>query len=242
MSEVTFHHCTLEHINFQFTGLNTKLALQNTAVSHCTTPNSDLPLFFMQTLYNFNATLSIKNSTFLHNKSPIIYAMQFEEIFMEDTLFLKNGKDIFSNMSMLTVSGSYVILKTSSFFNTLGTVVEVQNVKNFTVRKAIFIGNKGVSSCLLVKQHSNISFTDMIFKQNSNPVVFVRDNDGVNILIKVRFIPLYLLSLTYYIYLVYIVTFFIYLPLAHSFYFIPNLSIYFHTSIFIFFLPSSPMI
>ena len=188
MSKVTFQHCTLEHVNFQFTGLNTNLLIQNTAVSHCSSQSTEIPLFFMQILYNYSTSIFIQNSTFSYNKSPIIYAMQFQEIFIEDTLFLKNGKDI-SSSPLLTVSGSSVILKNSIFNHTLGTAIEVKNVKNFKASKVVFLCNNGsTGSCLVVKRHSNVSLVDTIFKQNTNPVVFVKDNDGINILLKVWFI------------------------------------------------------
>ncbi|CAB4031051.1 Hypothetical predicted protein [Paramuricea clavata] len=184
MSKVTFQHCTLEHVNFQFTGLNTNLLIQNTAVSHCSSQSTEIPLFFMQILYNYSTSIFIQNSTFSYNKSPIIYAMQFQEIFMEDTLFLKNGKDI-SSLPLLTVSGSSVVLKNSIFNHTLGTSIEVKNVKNFKASKVVFLSNNGsIGSCLVVKRHSNVSLVDTIFKQNTNPVVFVKDNDGINILLK----------------------------------------------------------
>ena len=103
-------------------------------------------------------------------------------------MFLTNGKEVVSSLSMLTVSGSSVILKNSNFTYTLGTVIEVKNVKNFMVGEAFFLGNKGsASSCILVKGHNNISLQDTVFKQNTNPIVSVRDNDGVSISLKVRF-------------------------------------------------------
>ncbi len=139
----------------------------------------------MQILYNYGASIFIQNSTFSFNKSPIIYAMQFEEIFIEDTLFLKNGKDV-SSFSMLAVSGSSVVIKNSNFNHILGTAIEVKNVKNFTASKVVFLSNNGsTGSCLVVKRHSNVTLVETIFKENTNPVVSVRNNDGVNISLQV---------------------------------------------------------
>ena len=187
LCNITFHNCTFEDTNLQFTGLNTNLLIRNTLVRNCSSQGTNIPLFFMQLFYNYAARLFIQNSKFLYNKSPIIYAMQFEEILVQDTLFLKNGKDITSSTSMVKVSGSSVILRNSIVNGTLGPAIEVKNVNDFTSNKVVFVSNNGTTaSCLVVKNHSNVSLVDTAFKQNTNPVISVND-DGINISLKVCF-------------------------------------------------------
>ena len=195
MSKVAFQHCSFHHIKFQYTGLNTNLFIQDTVVTYCTSADTNLPLFFMQTLYNYNASIFIKNVEFSHNKSPIIYATQFEEIFMDGTSFVMNGKDI-SNLSLVTISGSYITLKHSTFNHTLGTAIEIKNAKNFTGSNIVFLSNNGsVGSCLVVKRHSNVNLLHTVFRQNSNPVVYVKDKDDVKILLQVCLIIIFILHL-----------------------------------------------
>lgn len=187
-SEVSFWHCTFENLNFYFTGLSLNLSIQNTTIRNCSSQSTHLPLFFMQVLsYSYDTTIFIQNSTFSNNRSPIMYALQFHQIHLENVLFLKNGRDLI-NMPMLTVSGSSVIIEKSLFSLNLGTAINVKNVGKFRVSKVQFLSNNVLNgSCLVVKRHSNVSLVDTIFKQNTNPVVFLKDGDGVQVLLKVWF-------------------------------------------------------
>ena len=145
--------------------------------------------------------------------------MQFQEILIQNTSFLRNGKDITSDTSMVKVSGSSVTLKNSVVNRTLGTAIEVKNVKDFTADGVLFLFNNGsAGSCLVVKNHSNVSLVDTIFKQNTNPVIDVKNNDGINISLEVWFIsslPFYSLSLFFFD--TYFILFFLLFPFSFIF-------------------------
>lgn len=184
-SYITFEHSLLENSNVQFTGINTNFVILDTSVNNCTSGDPNLPLFLLHTTYSYQAEVFISNSTFSNNLSPIFYAIQLHGIYVRNSIFLKNGIRVSSNGSLMTIGASSVTLEDVEINQTLGTGIEVNSVKHFIARNLVFVANDGFNgSCLLVHRHSNISLVHSFFNHNANPVIYIKDKDNVNIIVK----------------------------------------------------------
>lgn len=186
-SDVKFENSLLQDSYIQFTGLNTNLAIFNTSVSNCTSGERDIPLFLLQTMYSYQASLFIDNSTFSNNPTPILYATQLHDISVENTIYLKNGQTTPTNGSLITISALSILLRDLKFNQSSQTPIKVLDVTiNLTARNLVFSFNNGSKgSCLFINRHSNISLMNSFFESNTNPVIYIEDKDDVNILVKV---------------------------------------------------------
>ena len=186
-SNVKFENSLLQDSFIQFTGLNTNLAIFNTSVYNCTSGDHDIPLFVLQTMYSYQASLSIDNSTFSNNQSPILYATQLHDISVENTIYLKNGQTTSNDGSLITISAFSILLQNLKFNQSSQTPIKVLDVTtNLTARNLVFSFNNGSKgSCFFINRHSNISLKHSFFESNTNPVIYIKDKDGVNIVVKV---------------------------------------------------------
>ena len=186
MSDITFENSSIEDCTVQFTGLNTNLYILNSKVHNCTSGDQNVPLFLLQAMYSYQPGLFIEDSTFSNNSRPIMYIMQLHEVLIKNTTCLYNDLSTISNRSLITISASSILLQSSEFSHTLGTVMDVISATNFTARDIVFSSNNGSrGSCLLIHRHSNISVVQSYFKHNANPVIYIGDNDRVNIAVQV---------------------------------------------------------
>lgn len=186
-SYIEFEHCMLNYTIFQLTGIKTNLTLSNTTLRNSKSTSFDIPLFFLYTMESFYTNVILRNSSFTHNQSPVLLGLQMGKVLTENTLFSGNQNNM-NKRPFLTFSGKDVVIKNSRFLS--NSVLEVRNVKNFTIKNVLFFLNNAIrESCLIVKQRSNVFITDTFFNKNTNPVIVIdKTSNALNqIVLQVRF-------------------------------------------------------